>query len=98
MIQVTYNFLRRMVIIVVGFTTLLLGVIMLVTPGPGIAVLLIGLSILASEILWARLLLIRLKRRTRTYSRGLLGWLQKHYQPGETLSRKQSAEQLSNRK
>ena len=38
----------------VGFTLLILGLIMLVTPGPGILFLFFGLSILALEIEWAR--------------------------------------------
>ena len=39
---------------VVGFILLILGLIMLVTPGPGILFIFFGLSILALEIEWAR--------------------------------------------
>ena len=39
---------------VVGFALLILGLIMLVTPGPGILFIFFGLSILALEIEWAR--------------------------------------------
>lgn len=38
----------------VGFTLLLIGLIMLVTPGPGLLFLFFGLSILALELEWAR--------------------------------------------
>ncbi len=39
---------------VVGFVFLLLGLIMMVTPGPGLLFIFFGLSILALEIEWAR--------------------------------------------
>jgi uncharacterized protein (TIGR02611 family) len=55
---------KRLVKIVVGFTLLLLGVIMLVTPGPGIVVIGLGLALLAAEFVWARRLLNRLKAQS----------------------------------
>ena len=39
---------------IIGFTLLLLGLIMLVTPGPGLLLIFFGLSILALELEWAR--------------------------------------------
>ena len=39
---------------VVDFVLLILGLIMMVTPGPGILFIFFGLSILALEIEWAR--------------------------------------------
>ena len=39
---------------VVGFVLLILGLIMMVTPGPGLLFIFLGLSILALEIEWAR--------------------------------------------
>ena len=39
---------------VVGFVLLILGLIMMVTPGPGLLFIFFGLSILALEIAWAR--------------------------------------------
>ncbi len=53
---------RRLIIAVVGGTLVLLGVAMIVTPGPGWLVILLGLSVLAAEFVWARRLLRRLKR------------------------------------
>ena len=50
---------RRLVFIVIGFTAILLGVIMLVTPGPGIATIVGGVAILATEFVWAKKLLKR---------------------------------------
>jgi tellurite resistance protein TerC len=51
---------RRLIRVVIGFTVLLLGVIMIVTPGPAVVVIPIGLAILATEFVWARKLLKRL--------------------------------------
>ena len=52
---------KRLVKVIVGFTLLLLGVIMLVTPGPGWVAIGLGLALLAAEFVWARRLLNRLK-------------------------------------
>jgi uncharacterized protein (TIGR02611 family) len=39
---------------IVGFVLLIMGLIMMVTPGPGLLFIFFGLSILALEIEWAR--------------------------------------------
>lgn len=52
---------RRLIIAVVGFTVVVLGIAMLMTPGPGWLVIFLGLSLLAVEFVWARRLLKRLK-------------------------------------
>lgn len=54
---------RRLIIAVVGGTLVLIGIVMIVTPGPGWLVILLGLSVLAAEFVWARRLLRRLKRK-----------------------------------
>lgn len=46
--------IRWVLTMLFGFTLLILGLIMLVTPGPGILFIFFGLSILALEIEWAR--------------------------------------------
>lgn len=45
---------RWAVIMVVGFVLLIMGLIMMVTPGPGLLFIFFGLSVLALEIEWAR--------------------------------------------
>ena len=47
---------------VVGFTILIGGVAMIVTPGPGLLVIIVGLSVLAAEFVWARRLLKRVRQ------------------------------------
>ena len=58
---VSYKLARRIVIAVIGGTILLGGLVMLLTPGPGIAAILLGLAILAIEFAWARLWLDKAK-------------------------------------
>lgn len=45
---------RKIVIAVIGTTILLIGIALVVLPGPAFIVIPIGLSILASEFIWAR--------------------------------------------
>jgi uncharacterized protein (TIGR02611 family) len=61
MILRTVEQVRRVFLIIAGFTLLLAGVIMLVTPGPGMLVIFLGLGLLAAEFVWARRLVDRLK-------------------------------------
>jgi len=58
----TVEQVRRVFRIVAGFTLLAAGVVMLVTPGPGWVVILLGLGLLAAEFVWARQLMDRIKR------------------------------------
>jgi uncharacterized protein (TIGR02611 family) len=64
---------RRVVAAVAGFTLVLAGVLMLVTPGPGWLVIFLGLSVLAAEFVWARRLLKRLKERGAALGNSVLG-------------------------
>jgi tellurite resistance protein TerC len=59
--HITYKAGRRIVVGVVGATVLLIGIIMLVTPGPALVVIPVGLAILSIEFTWARLWLKRLR-------------------------------------
>ncbi|OGP82983.1 MAG: hypothetical protein A2Z08_04390 [Deltaproteobacteria bacterium RBG_16_54_11] len=52
-----YKKAKRLVIAIIGFTVLLIGVLMIATPGPSILVIPLGLAILATEFIWARRLL-----------------------------------------
>jgi len=52
---------RRVFLIIAGFTLLLAGGAMLVTPGPGMLVIFLGLGLLAAEFVWARRLMERIK-------------------------------------
>lgn len=52
---------RRVVVLVFGVTVLVLGIALLVLPGPAFIVIPIGIAILATEFVWAKRLLNRMK-------------------------------------
>ncbi len=53
---------KRFIKVVIGFTILIIGLAMTVLPGPAIVVIPAGLAILATEFLWAKRLLDRIKQ------------------------------------
>lgn len=54
---------KRIMKIILGFTLLVLGAVLVFTPGPGWLVMLLGLGVLAAEFMWARKLLDRMKEQ-----------------------------------
>lgn len=60
-----YRHARRLLVLTVGLTVVALGVVMVVTPGPAIVVIPLGLAILATEFFWAKRLLVRFRRKMR---------------------------------
>ncbi|MFK8052306.1 MAG: PGPGW domain-containing protein [Woeseiaceae bacterium] len=69
----TYRLAKRVVISVVGATLLLLGFVMLITPGPGLVAIAGGLAILAVEFAWARVWLARVRRKISEASGSVRG-------------------------
>lgn len=63
MFWLTLRQAKRLVILVVGITVVLFGIVLLVTPGPAFVVIPIGLGILSIEFVWARRLLVRVKQQ-----------------------------------
>jgi uncharacterized protein (TIGR02611 family) len=53
-VQPLYTTIRRILVFAVGSTVLLIGGVLLFTPGPAFVVIPIGLAILAIEFAWAR--------------------------------------------
>ena len=64
MILRTVEQVRRVFRIIAGFTLLLVGAVMLVTPGPGWLVIFLGLGLLAAEFVWAERLMKRIKHES----------------------------------
>ncbi len=54
---------KRILVAIFGSTILLIGIAMIVLPGPAVLVIPLGLAILATEFLWARKLLKKIKDR-----------------------------------
>jgi uncharacterized protein (TIGR02611 family) len=61
---------RRLVVAVLGFTILAVGVAMIVLPGPAFIVIPVGLALLATEFIWARKLLVRVKEHIERMRKG----------------------------
>lgn len=57
----TLKKVKRVIIGIVGFTILLIGIFLLVLPGPAFLVIPLGLGILATEFVWAKKLLGKVK-------------------------------------
>jgi uncharacterized membrane protein YqgA involved in biofilm formation len=54
---------RRIIIAVIGFTLLGIGLVMTVLPGPALLVIPLSLGILATEFVWARNLIKKVKSK-----------------------------------
>ena len=72
--------LRWLTVALIGGTFIVVGIALLVLPGPGIAFIVLGLAILATEFVWAETLLHRVKdggkrglQMTRSMVRGRRG-------------------------
>ena len=63
--HVTYRAARRVAITVIGTTVVLLGIAMLVLPGPGLLTIILGLMVLGVEFAFARRWLQRIKAASR---------------------------------
>ena len=55
------KYLRKLIVAVIGGTVLLIGVALIVLPGPAFIVIPVGLAILATEFAWARRVVVRAK-------------------------------------
>jgi hypothetical protein len=59
--RLPFSAIKRLIILVIGFTFILVGLAMTVLPGPATLVIPLGLAILATEFVWARRILQKLK-------------------------------------
>lgn len=57
----SYKKARRFMRLVIGGTVLVLGIVLMVLPGPAFIVIPLGLAILAGEFVWAKVLLRRVR-------------------------------------
>lgn len=56
---------------IVGGTLIVVGIVLLVLPGPGLVLIALGLAVLASEFAWAEALLHRAKQHGSSISRAV---------------------------
>ncbi len=74
----------RVSVAAVGFTVLAVGLVMLVTPGPGLLVIIGGLAILAHEFTWAARALDRARTRAAQAREAALRRAPRRAQPPRT--------------
>lgn len=74
-----YKRVRRLVIAVLGFTILLIGVAMIVTPGPSLLVIVLGLAILATEFIWAQRLLNQIRGQLQDKALRPVRWFKRRF-------------------
>lgn len=72
-LEITYRAARRIVVAVVGVTVVLVGVVLIFTPGPALVVIPAGLAILSIEFAWARRWLRRLRDTSKAAADRLRG-------------------------
>lgn len=56
--------IRWITVAVIGFTLVVVGLIFMVLPGPGIPILILGLVVLATEFAWARTILHKVRHHS----------------------------------
>ena len=56
---------RRLIVAVIGFSVLAIGIAMIVLPGPALIVIPLGLFILATEFVWAKRFLEKIKAKLK---------------------------------
>lgn len=61
----SYKGLKKLIIFMIGITVLLLGISLIVLPGPAFIVIPIGLAILGTEFIWAKKLLTQFKEKAK---------------------------------
>lgn len=74
---VTFAGIKRVVILATGTSVVIVGIIMIFTPGPAIVVIPAGLAILATEFIWARHLLKYFKNKFEHYSKETKNYLRR---------------------
>ncbi len=69
--------LKKIVVLIIGGTVLLFGIILIFLPGPSFIVIPAGLAILALEFSWARTLLTRTRNMANAKMFSFLSWRKK---------------------
>jgi tellurite resistance protein TerC len=72
-LSLTYRAARRIAVAVVGGTLVVIGVLMIVLPGPALVMIPLGLGILSLEFAWARRWLRKVKKRAAQLAAPLQG-------------------------
>jgi uncharacterized protein (TIGR02611 family) len=60
--------IRWVIVASVGSTLVLVGIVFLFLPGPGLPLIVLGVAILATEFAWAEVVFARLKKETDKFT------------------------------
>ena len=77
MASILFRHLKKILVIIIGGTVLLVGIILIFLPGPSFIVIPAGLAILAIEFSWARTLLKRAQNAANAKIFSFLSWRRK---------------------
>ncbi len=72
-LSATYRLAKRIATGIVGGSVLLVGIAMIVLPGPAVVVIPVGLGILSLEFAWARRWLGRIREKAQSVAGGIRG-------------------------
>ncbi len=61
----TLKQVRKFIVIIIGFSMIAIGLVMVVLPGPAFIFIPAGVAILATEFIWAKKLLQKVKERLK---------------------------------
>lgn len=62
---------KKLIVALIGFTILIIGFVVIFTPGPAVIIIPVGLAVLATEFVWAEKLLRRFKEKMNNFRNGL---------------------------
>lgn len=69
--SIPYKWARRIAVAVIGGTVCLIGIAMIILPGPALVVIPVGLGILGLEFAWARRWLARVRKAANDLVNGV---------------------------
>jgi len=76
--EILYKQIRRLAIFLIGISIVLIGCILIFTPGPAVVVIPVGLAVLATEFIWAKKLLKKFKETTSSLSKSAKNVIKKN--------------------
>jgi uncharacterized protein (TIGR02611 family) len=83
----TYRIAKRIAIGIVGGSVLVVGILMIVLPGPAFVVIPVGLGILSLEFAWARIWLKKARAKAEAMARNIQAKIGSSREPGDPPTR-----------
>jgi tellurite resistance protein TerC len=74
----TIKQIKKLFVFIIGITIVLIGLALLILPGPGILTIILGLVVLATEFIWARILLDKVKAHAKRAEKKAISKIKKN--------------------